>query len=861
MTEQVEHSLRIKTPDQRLRVFISSTAIELAEERRAASDAVQELRLSPVLYELGARPHSPQEISQAYVAQSHIFIGIYWQSYGSVDPGGEISHIDAEMALAGELPKLIYIKRPAPERDPRLEEMLERFRSGDAVSYRHFETPDELRELIKDDLVVMLTERFEQRSDPSRPSQRRAPDHLPSFVNQFVGRDRELRELREMLLQDDVRLVTLTGPGGIGKSRLALEAGAALKDHFEDGVHLVTLESVSDPSLVLSTIASTLQVTDSLNMFGDSLLRFLRDRHLLLILDNLEQVLPAATDLVRLLEESARLKMLVTSRMVLNVRGEREVAVPILGLPQNGVRDVASLARYEAVQLFVTRVQASDPSFQLTPQNASVVAEICKRLDGLPLALELAAARSRLFPPEVLLTRLDRSFSILTGGAADLPERHRALKTTIAWSFDLLEPSQRELFGRLAVFRGGWTVDAAEMVCGVVSGCDVLNDMQALLESSLVRMSTDEGEPRLSMLETVREFAADLFERDENSAAVEEAHARYFFDLIETAGAGLRTGEQSTWLARLEADHDNIRAAFSWAIAHDEPERVAEGGWSLWIFWWIRAHLTEGLRCMVVALDRSEELSNEARSRAMAVAGVMHFWRADFGEALPLIASALEDFRASRDRIGIALCQLAIGFMEASASDPSAAFARFDEARELFEAQDDLWGRVLSLNAICWLALSLDVEDLPEEHFDQAVAFANQIGMDADRAMAIGNLGRRHLFHGDLATAEDMMNEALQIFAANSVPSSASYILDSFAELATLRGENERAAHFFGAAEGMRRVSQFPLLPFLQGRWDSWTSRLKEQMGEQAFQAGFDEGLAMTLEDAVVYADPSRVNA
>ena len=849
----------IKTPDQRLRVFVSSTVNELAGERQAVTEAIRALRLSPVLFELGARPHAPQDVYRAYLAQSHIFIGIYWQSYGWVAPDMDVSGIEDELSLAGDMPKLIYIKRPAPDRDPRLEAMLERFRSGETISYRAFESVEELQELIKDDLVVMLTERFEQGPAPSAAASP-APANLPSFVNEFVGRKRELSHVVDMLQRDDVRLVTLTGPGGIGKSRLALEAGAALRDLFPDGVHLVALESVTDPSLVMPTVASTLEVADSLNMFGDALVQYLRDKRILLILDNLEQVLASATELVRLLEECPDVKLLVTSRMVLNVRGEHEVPVPVLGVPQEGRADPSALEGCEAVQLFVDRVRASDPSFGLTEQNAAAVAEITRRLDGLPLAIELAAARARMFPPEVLLSRLDNRFNVLTGGAADLPQRHRALRTTIAWSFDLLGEPERDLFIRLAVFKGGWTLDGAETVCAG-SERDLLTDIQALLESSLVRLIAEEDEPRFAMLETVREFAAELLDQAAQGPEVREAHARYFLDLAGTAGAGLRTADQASWLRRLEADHENLRAAFGWALEHDEAEAVAESGWALWIFWWIRSHLDEGLRWMNATLQHAERLSRSARARASAVAGVMHFWRADFGEAIPLIAPVLEEFRELEDKTGIALCQLALGFMEASISEPTTAFARFDEAREIFEEQDDLWGQTLSLNAICWLVLSLDVEDFDEDRFRQAVAFAQRIGVDADLAMALGNLGRRHLFRGEMASAEDLMFQALQIFANNSILSSASYIVDAFAEMAMLTGQNDRAAFLFGGAEALRRCSQFPLLPFLKKRWDDWTDRLKNEMGVEAFEERFEAGLQLTLDDAVAYLDPVLVNS
>ncbi|MDQ5854053.1 MAG: DUF4062 domain-containing protein, partial [Chloroflexota bacterium] len=403
----------IRTPDQRLRVFVSSTLQELADERAAARDAIAHLRLSPVLFELGARPHPPRDLYRAYLEQSDIFVGIYWQRYGWTAPDMDISGLEDEYRLSGNRPKLIYIKDPA-KREPDLEALLAQIRNDDHASYKPFRTAAELRELIENDLAVLLTERFTAGALPAAPEEtsdsRR--DNLPAPPTPIVGRQKEVAAVRELLLREDVHLVTLSGPGGIGKSRLALEVAAGVRGQFKDGVCFVALASITDPALVVSTIAHSLglqEIESERRPLLRSLQGYLRDRCLLLLLDNFEQVVGAAPVVGDLLQAAPELKVLVTSRAILHVRGEHEFPVPPLALPDlehlppGGSDLVAALSQYEAVRLFIERAQATKPDFAVTTENAAAVAEICYRLDGLPLAIELAAARIKLLSPEAML--------------------------------------------------------------------------------------------------------------------------------------------------------------------------------------------------------------------------------------------------------------------------------------------------------------------------------------------------------------------------------------------------------------------------------------------------------------------------
>jgi len=394
----------IRTPDQRLRVFVSSTLEELAEERRAVSRAVSALRLVPVMFEQGARPHPPQEVYRSYLAQSDVFIGLYWQRYGWIGPGMSISGLEEEFDLSRELPRLLYVKAPAPSREPGLAELLDRVREEATASYRTFGTPAELARLVRDDLAVLLSERFatgRPAAEAPRATGARGPRPLPVSVTSLVGREHDIDEVTGLLGRPEVRLVTLTGPGGVGKTRLAVAVGERLGDRFDAGTVFVPLAAVTEPEQVLAgigrAVAADLAATGSP---AEALAETFGDGAWLLILDNLEQVVQVAGDLGALLARCGGVVILATSRTVLGLAAEREYPVPALPPPADPAAvPLAELESSPAVALFLDRARAVRPGFALTQDNAPAVAEICRRLEGLPLAIELAAARIRLLDP------------------------------------------------------------------------------------------------------------------------------------------------------------------------------------------------------------------------------------------------------------------------------------------------------------------------------------------------------------------------------------------------------------------------------------------------------------------------------
>ena len=620
----------IRTPDRRLRVFVSSTLGELAEERGAVARAISALRLTPVMFELGARPYPPREVYQQYLAQSDVFIGLYWQRYGQPAPGAHVSGLEEEFELSGGLPRLLYVKTPAPDRESRLADLLARIQDEASASYRHFRTSAELGRLVRDDLAVLLSERFTASAAvPAAPAQPppagepRGPGRLPVSTTSLIGRKRAIGEVARLLGRPTVRLVTLTGPGGVGKTRLAVAVGERLRGRFRAGTVLVPLEAITDPGLVLAAIgraagADLARTGSPLEVLAETF----GDGAWLLVLDNLEQVVQVAPDLGELLARCPGLAILATSRTALGLRAEREYPVPPLQLPAGpGAASVAEVAASPAVALFVDRARAVRPGFALTDGNAGAVAEICRRLEGLPLAIELAAARTRLLEPPALLDQLVSSVDALGTGAVDLPERQRTLRATVEWSVGLLEGPERSLLEVAAVFVDGWTIEALAQVAAQDED-RALELSEALAQHSLVYLDTTGLGSRMRMLETVREFVAERLAARPDAVEVGRRHAGYYRALAEQADRPLRRRPgESEWLERLRAEAGNLAAAVRWYLAHDRGPlphlfRV------LWLFW-TQGDLEREAWSWVEQLPASGTLDPQGRAELAWAAAVL----------------------------------------------------------------------------------------------------------------------------------------------------------------------------------------------------------------------------------------------
>ncbi|TYL53487.1 DUF4062 domain-containing protein [Agromyces mariniharenae] len=803
----------IRTPDQRLRVFVSSTLKELEPERRAARAAIERLRLAPVMFELGARPHPPRELYRAYLDQSDVFVGVYWREYGWIAPDEEISGLEDEWRLAPrDMPRLIYVKQ-APDRDERLAALLARIRDDDRASYKPFTDAAELAELVEADLATLLAERFDALRVPAPAATASAPapasetpSRLPAPYADAVGRDRELATLLDWVRDDATRLVTLAGPGGIGKSRLAIEIAHRAGDAF-DRVTFVTLEHLRDGSEVLPAIARALGVRDTGDRPLSEQLGVARaGRRDLVVLDNFEQVLDAATDVVSLLNDVPGATFLVTSRSRLRVRGERVFDVEPLDLPDEYAQStVEEVLASPAVQLFRDRAQAADPRFEVTPANAVDVARICRALEGVPLAIELAAACIRALTPAAMLAKLDQMLPLLVNAARDVPERQRTIQATVEWSIDLLEPGPRALFVRLGVFAGDFGLDAVEAVTvGAPFATDLLGTLLTLVDSSLLRQHADAGMPLFSMLAPVREIATARFDGESDAATVRRAHADHYVQLAVETEPLLRGTTQLSALARLEAERDNLRAAYRHLIAIAEVDPVADAVWRLLLYWWIRGFLPEAKAWTDLMLDAGQPLSPRTRAIALAFSAWVPLWQTDGEVRAEPLEESVAIFRELGDDFseGLALTVLALAYMSAEPPDLDLAEARQRTALELPGMRRDPSFHALFRSALgrIYLARGRFAESLP--FFEAARDDAVRLGDVFVESIALTQIGYAHLGLGEPDRASFVRN--LELAARLRNDDGMAYALEGLAATDAATGDLAHAGLFLGASEALR---------------------------------------------------------
>lgn len=682
------------------------------------------------------------------------------------------------------------------------------------------------------------------------------PNNLPTQLTSFVGRRREIEAVKEALA--GTRLLTLTGPGGTGKTRLGIQVGQEVLGSFEHGVYFVALAPIVDPLLVPSTIAHTLGLAEEgTRPILDTLREHLRDRELLLILDNFEQITDAAPMVSDLLSDAPRLKALVTSRAVLRVSGEQEHPVPPMELPDLAHLPPAdALTGYEAVSLFIQRAKAVHPGFVVTDENAPAVAEICARLDGLPLAIELAAARVRVLSPQAILDRLASRLALLTGGARDLPRRQQTLRDAIGWSYDLLDEPERMLFARASVFVGGWSLEAAEPVCdpGGELPMDILDALASLVDKSLLRRSdTDAGEPRFRMLQVIREYAMERLEQSEEAPEVRDRHASFFLELAQHAEPHYMGPEQARWLDTLELEHDNLRAALERLKDVDLPRALVLGG-TLWRFWQMRGYLQEGRARLTELLELPGSSDDpKARVKALEGAGGVAYWQADFETARRFYQESLEIHRARGDRSGEANALYNIGFTYGAAGiDPVKATSLTNEAIAIFRELGDRSGEAKCLWALSWSAWTQGDFERAHPYLVEAERAFRELQDPFSLGWVLHTLGLIAIVGGELEDAARHLREGLTIFAEARDLSGVTLLLGDFAWLADAGGHRDRAVRLLGAAEALARETGTDL--FLAGREVAGLPDPEDWLVDDGAQAIRAEGGALSVDEAVAYA-------
>jgi predicted ATPase/class 3 adenylate cyclase len=730
-----------------------------------------------------------------------------------------------------------------------------------------------------------------------------SPNNLPIQPTPFIGRAREVANIQQHLLRQEVRLLTLTGPGGVGKTRLGLQVAAEASEHFKDGTWFVSLAPLSDPDLVIPTLAEILEVRE---VAGRSLLDRLKaslhEKHLLLLLDNFEHVVSAATQVADLLGACPRLKLLVTSREALHVRAERAFPVPALALPDpDHLPDPLTLSQYEAVALFIERAQAVKPDFQVTNTNAPAVAEICARLDGLPLAIELAAARTRLLPPQALLTRLEQRLQLLTSSLRDAPARQHTLRETIQWSYDLLPEEEQQLFRRLSVFVNGCELSAVEAVCHTPGDRKeaVLDEVTSLVDKNVLQqMAVEEAESRFTMLETIREFGLERLTASREMDATRQAHASYYFALAEEAASELTGPRSAEWWKRLEREHDNLRAALEWSLepaqTGSNPDMALRFCATLKEFWWVRGFNSEARAFLEQALAGCEGASTSARASVLSAAAVFTGMLGNLQRAAALWQESLVLYRELGDTRGIASSLQELWIISRREAR-NAALQLLEESVRLLRELGDKEALAWSLFSLADLLGAQGEYGRANARLEECLALHTELGDKGGMAMYFGISGGEALIRGNATTANTLYKQSLALWqemgarwhafwslsALGRIKASQgdfaaalafheqslavarevhddwlyAYCLEGWASFVAKQEKYVWAARLWGTAEYLRERCGYPLPPFDRVDYEPAVAAARIRLGEQAFAAAWAEGRTMTFEQVLAASE------
>ena len=796
--------------------------------------------------------------------------------------------VETMVAVLREQPRAVGIENP--DAPAPLCWAIERCLAKDPEK-RYASTRDLAREL------ATLRDRFSEK--PGKQAENR-PANLPVPRTGFVGREKEVAAAKELLLRQNARLVTVTGPGGIGKSRLALQVASSLVDHFPGGIHFVPLASVGDPGLIASAIVETLGIGEA---GGQSPLEILREnfqdgfgRPLLLLLDNFEHLMQGAPTVAQLLAAGPNLKIMVTSRAALHVYGEHELPLPPLGLPDSpSLPEPEVLSQYPAVALFVERAVAVKPDFELSRENASAITEICVRLDGLPLAIELAAARVKVLSPASMRTRLKSRLQLLTGGARDLPQRQQTLRAAIDWSYDLLSPTEQRLFRRLSVFVGGCNLEAAEAVSNPKGDLDLdlLDGMASMVDKSLVQqVEPSQGESRFVMLETIREYAAEKLMASGDEALTKRAHAAYCLVLAEELPTEPTSAEEVEFAERFALERDNFRAALDWLIATEDAGWGLRLGTALFRVWEMREYLAEGRDWLgkLLKLPASAAPTN-LRARALFAAGTLAAGQRDYPAAKALFRESLDIAHQLGDQRGAAVPLNALGVNAQEQGELASARALFEESLVLWRESNDQkatarclsnlanvvklqgdYSRASSLYAEClsifqglgdragvaWSMNSQGDVARDQGDFDAARSLYQQ-GLAIFRELRdlwgvggtltdLGNLAREQ---GDFRTAHALYREGMKAFQELEHKRGIARLLECFARSAAAQSDAERSLRLAGAAAALRQTLGAPLAPAEQAKLEAALDPVRQALTNTASSAAWLEGWTLPVEKVI----------
>lgn len=804
----------IRTPDQRLRVFISSTLKELADERNSVRSSVESLRLIPVMFELGARPHPPKDLYQAYLFQSDIFIGIYWQSYGWIAEHETISGIEDEFRLSGKLPRLIYVKEPASEREIKLDGLLDSVRSAGDVSYKSFSNSEELYKLVTDDLAILISERFYSAENQNpvvsdTPEIKTFQTNLPSRLPELIGRGRELEDLRDLIIEEKRNLISITGPGGIGKTLLSKALAGTLRDHFEDGVYFIDLSDIKDENSVFVEIASVtgVQISEPENI-TKQISDFISTQKILLILDNFEHLTSSSSEISKLSLICPELTIIITSRDSLKISFEIEYRVSALEVPSVS-DEFKEIAASPSVKLFLTKARSADNNFNLNEDNIHDVAEICRILEGIPLAINLAAAKVRIFSPAMILSRLSKKLLILSGGSSDAPARHKTMRAAIEWSIELLNKDEKILFRRLAVFVDGFDYEALESICTDCSeGPDELSE-SLILKNIIKKDSEINGIAKYRMPGMILEYAKELFENSDEKDDIKMKHAYYYLNSAKKDVKDF-TGENiSAASKKWGADSENVIEAAYTFLQNEKYSELVNLINSLWQLFWIfdyEAELEKKINLSDL-VNFQDKLTGDDSGKLIWLAGVTALGKGDHDNAEKYLKQAKDLFEISGNKNGYAWAYHLIASIHAAnmrENSNKEILISFEKSAKLFREIGDFWGECSVLQNTAALETLM-------KHYSKALKIYDDYEILAKRTKNIAQQGYINTMRGWIFTNSKKYDQALihlrngmQFFKDGTTPEALCYTL-IIISFYYFKIKNESSAFFIaGAQENIR---------------------------------------------------------
>lgn len=732
-----EKSLKIRTPDQKLRVFISSTLRELAEERKAAQTAIQNIHLIPVMFELGARPHPPKDLYQAYLSQSQIFIGIYWQSYGWIAENEKISGLEDELLLSEKFPRLIYVKEPSLQREEKLNIMLDSIRSKGNVSYKSFSTKEELSILIEEDLAILISERFYNYEDNQSEVKKKINSNLPVNLPQIIGREKDLAALADLILNKEKHLITLTGLGGIGKTRLSQEIGNTISGSFNDGVFFADFSGITDVKMIFPEIAKVFGISLVVSIDGEmQILEFISDKRIFLIIDNFEQLTHAGSKISSLVKKCPGLYIIVTSRNLLELSIETEYSLDSLPVPDINTY-LYEIEKSSSVTLFAERSRAAYKNFELNEENIYDISEICRLLDGIPLAIELAATKVRTLSIKMIKEKLSEKMDILSGSKKDVPDRHKTMKAAIEWSYDLLNDNEKKVFKRLSVFENGFDYDTIENICcfDIEYANDVIDSL--LTKKFFKKVSEINGLPRFKMIDLLQKYSDELFKNSGESDLITQKLTEYYCEKIkkessENSGAVIAK-VKSEWLN----DINNVMKALDSLKIEKKYTELIEMIYSLWPIFWIfdNNKVLEHRIDLNSIYQDSSVLSDDLNAKQFWIKGSVGMEKGDLDIAYDNFIKAFNFFTITNNIRGIAWSNLIVNSLKNNNEkfkNTDKILNAFNLSAELFRKSRDYWGESVATQYI-------GAFEMERGNFDEAIEAYN-VSIKLVKEMESGSL-------------------------------------------------------------------------------------------------------------------------